>query len=98
MPIFLRISLLVTFLSASFSVCADWMNLTGAEISENILEIYVLDDHVKVKLEVYIGDLDKFAELVPDKWLKESASERPSLEQRMHTSPPSDCNSLQTRE
>ena len=85
MPIFLRISLLVTFLSASFSVCADWMNLTGAEISENILEIYVLDDHVKVKLEVYIGDLDKFAELVPDKWLKESASERPSLEQRMHT-------------
>ncbi len=28
------------------------MNLTGAETSENIVEIYILDDHVKVKLEV----------------------------------------------
>ena len=62
---------------------ADWMNLTGAETAQNIVEIYVLDDHVKVKLEVYIGDLDKFEELIPDEWFKDSASERPSLEQRM---------------
>jgi len=46
------------------------MNLTGAETSQNIAEIYVLDDHVKVKLEVYIGDLEKFEELVPDEWIK----------------------------
>jgi len=45
--------------------------------------IYVLDDHVKVKLEVYIGDLDKFEELIPDEWFKDSAGKRPSLEQRM---------------
>ena len=63
---------------------ADWMNLTGAETSENIVEIYVLDDHVKVKLEVYVGDLEKFEELLPDDWLEGSAGKRPSLEQRMH--------------
>jgi len=28
---------------------ADWMNITGAEAAQNIAEIYVLDDHVKVK-------------------------------------------------
>jgi len=59
------------------------MNLTGAETAQNIAEIYVLDDHVKVKLEVYIGDLEKFEELVPDEWIKESPGKRPSLEKRM---------------
>ncbi len=64
---------------------ADWINLTGAETSQNIAEIYILDDHVRVKLEVYVGDLEKFEELVPDEWLKDSSRERASLEQRMHT-------------
>jgi hypothetical protein len=64
---------------------ADWMNLTGAETAQNIVEIYVLDDHVRVKLEVYVGDLDRFEELIPDEWFKDSASKRPSLEQRMQT-------------
>ena len=45
------------------------MNLTGAETSQNIAEIYILDDHVKVKLEVYVDDLEKFEELLPDDWL-----------------------------
>lgn len=62
---------------------ADWMNLTGAETANNIAEIYVLDDQVKVKLEVYIGDLEKFEELVPDEWIKDVSDERPSLEERM---------------
>lgn len=64
---------------------ADWMNLTGAETANNIAEIYVLDDHVKVKLEVYIGDLEKFEELIPDEWLKKPSDKRPSLEKRMAT-------------
>ena len=62
---------------------ADWINLTGAETSPNIAEIYVLDDHVKLVLEVYIGDLDKFEELVPDGWLKDSSAERPDVEARI---------------
>ena len=64
---------------------ADWINLTGAGTAPNIAEIYVLDDHVRVKLEVYIGDLDKFEELLPDDWLNDSPGMRPSLNQRMHT-------------
>ncbi len=84
MPMFLRISLFVTLLIAGFTVRADWMNLTGAETSQNIAEIYILDDHIKVNLEVYVDDIDKFEELLPDDWLDESVGQRPSLEQRMH--------------
>ena len=29
---------------------ADWINLTGAETSPNIAEIYVMDDHVRIVL------------------------------------------------
>ena len=85
MSILLRMSVLVVFLSASFSAHSDWVNLTGAETSPNIAEIYVLDDHVKVKLEVYVGDLEKFEELIPDEWVKDYVSQRPSLKQRMQT-------------
>ncbi|MGB5178287.1 MAG: hypothetical protein WBP44_06120, partial [Gammaproteobacteria bacterium] len=42
---------------------ADWINLTGAETATNIAEIYVLDDRVKLVLEIYVGDLEKFEEL-----------------------------------
>ncbi len=66
------------------SICnADWINLTGAETAPNIAEIYVMDDQVRLVFEVYIGDLDKFTELVPDAWLDEADSDRPSLEERM---------------
>jgi hypothetical protein len=53
------------------STRADWINLTGSETAPNIAEIYVLDDHVKLVLEVYVGDLKTFEELIPDGWLKE---------------------------
>lgn len=60
----------------------DWLNLTGAETAQNIAEIYVLDDHVKVKLEIYPGDIETFKELVPDSWTKNLDARRPSLEER----------------
>jgi len=63
---------------------ADWINLTGSETAPNIAEIYVLDDRVRVKLEVYIGDLDKFDDLVPDDWLRD-ASGRASPEERLES-------------
>jgi len=62
--------LLVLALSTS-TASADWINLTGAETAPNIAEIYVLDDHVKLVLEVYIGDLETFEELIPDDWVKD---------------------------
>jgi hypothetical protein len=75
------IFLLSLFLSSSAR--ADWVNLTGAEISPNIAEIYVLDDHVKLVLEIYIDNLDTFDELIPDDWLKDSSSNRAPVEERL---------------
>jgi len=62
---------------------ADWINLTGAETAPNIAEIYVLDDHVQVKLEAYIGDLKTFEDLVPNDWLRD-ATDRAPLAERLH--------------
>jgi hypothetical protein len=64
---------------------ADWINLTGAETAPNIAEIYIEDDHVKVALEVYVGDLETFEELVPDSWMKEGGKPRPTLAARMRS-------------
>ena len=80
-----RLFVLVALILTAPFARADWINLTGAGTAPNIAEIYVLDDHVRVKLEVYIGDLDKFEELLPDDWLNDSPGMRPSLNQRMHT-------------
>lgn len=62
---------------------ADWINVTGAEVSPNIAEIYVERDHVKILLEVFIGDLESFEGLIPDDWLKDTAIKRPSSEERI---------------
>ncbi len=73
---------LLAFVASTPPSKADWINLTGAETSPNIAEIYVLDDRVRVVLEVYINDLKTFEELVPDSWLKDAAVERPELQTR----------------
>ncbi len=81
----LRLLTRLTVLAAAFwlpQAQADWINLTGSETAPNIAEIYVLDDHVRVKLEVYVGDLDKFDALVPDDFLRD-ATGRESLEERL---------------
>lgn len=62
---------------------ADWVTLNGSQLAPNIAEIFVLDDHVRVELEVYVGDLEKFEELVPDELLRDPNVQRPSLQQRM---------------
>ncbi|MCK5395859.1 MAG: hypothetical protein KAJ32_07695 [Gammaproteobacteria bacterium] len=83
--LYFRWFLLVFLFNYSQFSWADWINLTGSETAPNIAEIYVFDDHVRVNLEVYISDLDKFEELLPDEWLNDSVGKRPSLQQRMHT-------------
>ena len=65
------------------TVRADWINLSGAETAPNIAEIYILDDRVKLVLEIYIGDLEFFDTLIPDSLLQQKDSNRPSLEQRL---------------
>lgn len=83
----IRLILLISILSVgllSSATHADWINLTGAETAPNIAEIYVLDDHVKILLEVYVRELETFEELIPDDWLTEEPSQRPDLMERLH--------------
>ncbi len=70
------------YFSLSSSAKADWINLSGAENAPTIAEIYILDDHVRLVLEVYIGDIPTFEDLLPDSFLKETVN-RPSLAERL---------------
>ena len=78
----LALFLMVGFVLAT-PARTDWINLTGAETSPNIAEIYVLDDHVKLVLEVYIADLTTFDDLVPDDWIKSPTIQRPPTQKRL---------------
>lgn len=62
---------------------ADWINLTGAETAPNIAEITVLDDRVRVVLEISFANIATFEDLVPDDWLKATAVDRPSRADRL---------------
>ncbi len=62
---------------------ADLMPLNGAAVAPNIAEITIQDDGVLVKLEVYVGDLGVFRDLLPNEFLKSDTSERPSLGERL---------------
>ena len=75
---------LLVLLAPLSCVRADWINLTGAEISPNIAEIYVEDDRVRLVLEIYIGDIAAFEGLVPDNWMKEFEAGRPIVAERLH--------------
>ncbi len=75
--------LLCLFACLTNNVHADWINLTGAETSPNIVEVYVNEDHVKLVMEVYIGDIKDFEDLVPDDWIKDTSIKRPPLHKRM---------------
>lgn len=62
------VSILLALSSASW---ADLVNLGGAEVAPNIAEIEVQDDGVHVRLEVFVGDLASFDDLIPAEWLSE---------------------------
>lgn len=70
-------------LTATPPANADWINLTGAQSAPNIAEIYVNDDHVRLELEIYVGDLDKFIDILPDDWIKQAGIAPPPLEERL---------------
>jgi hypothetical protein len=77
------VSLFSLAVSAIPAARADWINLTGAETAPNIAEITILDDRVRVALEIYIGDLATFEALVPDDSLERDVGSRPPLNQRL---------------
>jgi hypothetical protein len=78
----IQLGILLVVLTAT-TTRADWINLTGAETAANIAEITVFDDRVEVALEIYVGDLKTFEELIPDEWLEDLEVERPPLAERL---------------
>ena len=84
----LRYSLLALLLAAVILTAsplrADWINLSGAETSPNIMEVYVEENRVRLVLEVYVGDLEVFEDLVPDSFLKRKNPSRASPAERIH--------------
>lgn len=63
----------VLYTLGSVPAHADWINLSGAEVANNIAEITIQDDHVNVVIEVYIKDLETFIDLVPADWVKDES-------------------------
>jgi hypothetical protein len=61
---------------------ADWINLSGAENARNIAEISISDNHVRIQLEVYVGDLELFEPLIPEELLAQKDTARPRLSVR----------------
>jgi hypothetical protein len=62
---------------------ADWINFSGAENAPNIAEIYINKDHIKLILEIYLGDLGTFEELIPDDMFQEPIPGRPPAAERL---------------
>ncbi len=77
-------ALAVIVLFGPLAARADWLNLTGAETASNIAEIFVFDGHVRVVLEVYVGDLAVFRDLVPDDWIADGEKRPAEPERRAH--------------
>lgn len=63
-------------------VCADWINLSGAENTRNIAEISIEKDRVRIQLEVFVEDLMIFEELIPEDFFSQPLPGRPGLRQR----------------
>lgn len=67
----------------SVSALADFMSVGGAEVAPNIAEILVTNDGVRVNLEVYVGDIERFETLLPDDWVEGYEKDRPDIDVRM---------------
>ena len=73
----------VFVLTSPSPASADWINFSGAQSAANIAEIYVENDHIRLVLEIYIGDLEKFIDLIPDNLLNQTEVKPPPLKERL---------------
>jgi hypothetical protein len=64
-------------------VNADWINLSGAQNAFNIAEVYINDDHVIIKLEIFVRDMVVFDRLVPDEFFAGTEIKRATLDKRL---------------
>ena len=69
--------ILIATALASTSARADYLSLSGAENAANVAEVYILDDRVRLILEVFVDDLATFEPLVPQDMYADSATAAP---------------------
>jgi hypothetical protein len=67
------------------SALADLTPLNGAAVAPNIAEINVREDGVYLSLEIYIGDLATFREILPDDFLNYDTTARPPMIERLRS-------------
>ncbi|HUV13795.1 MAG TPA: hypothetical protein VMY18_09120 [Acidobacteriota bacterium] len=81
---FITLSIFILFCwLTSTPVLSDWVSLNGAENAPNIVEIHIFEDHVRVELEIFVGDIVTFDRLIPDEYLEDIDFKRPPLDVRM---------------
>ncbi len=74
--------LVVTSLTLTPS-SADYLPLSGAEVANNVAEIRIQNDGIHIQLEIYVGDAQEFAELIPDEWFETDVTDRPDKDERL---------------
>ncbi len=57
---------IAVYLANTSDASADFISLSGAENAENIAEIHILEDRVRLQLEVFVRHLEVFGPLVPE--------------------------------
>lgn len=67
--------------SGGQAVSADVVLTNGSEVAPNIAVLHVQDDGVYVDLEVYVGDIPLFADMLPIGWSSDFVRGEPEAEQ-----------------
>lgn len=65
------------------NVRADMTPMTGAAVAPNIAEITITNEGVGVTLEIYVGDLASFEDLLPNNWMPSGSAPRAPKSERL---------------
>ena len=82
---FLRSIAVSIFVCIASVVKADVLPVNAAAFAPNVMELQISDTSIDLRMEIFVGDLGVFEELVPSSWMKSNAKGRAGLEQRINT-------------
>jgi hypothetical protein len=64
-------------------ILVGWIKCNETQQSPEQPQPNVEDNQVRLVLEIYVNDIDKFVELLPDEWLKQLSKNSPPMQERM---------------
>ena len=71
------------FLCIATLVKADVLPINAAAFAPNVMELEIGKTSIDLRMEVFVGDLAVFEELVPSSWIKSKSEERATLRKRL---------------